>query len=179
MINLRAKATQKLGASFVAEADRISRILGFPTVFLLGVIDSESGMNPSINNRGTNADGSVDWGLIQMNDKWVLPKYGLTGAQFASFSPLKQLTYIYDFYKTMAGKVRRFGDLYGYNLAPAYALANSQNADFLAFKRKVEQAFTTKTGLSPIASNIRENRSTTTTKQDNSPLILLSLLLLL
>lgn len=180
MTDLRAKAQSKFGSDFVAKADQIAKDLGFHTVFLFGIMDSESGMNPRINNAGTNPDGTVDYGLIQFNETYVLrPKFGITGAQFTALPAIRQLPYIHEFYKPMRGKVKRFGDLYGYNLAPAYATASNPPAWFVEFKKNVEQKFTAKTGLSPIASQIRHTTTTKSTKQDNTPLILTALLFLL
>jgi hypothetical protein len=179
MVNLKEKAKRLLGAGFLAEAEQVSKRLGIPTVFLLGIMESESGMNPRANNAGTNSDGTIDYGLIQFNGTYTLPQFGITGQQLVNMSATQQLKYIERFYQPMKGKVKRFGDLYGYNLAPALALSNSQSGSFLAFKRKVEQAFTAKTGLSPIASQIKDNQGTKTTQNNISKYLPLLLFLLI
>jgi lysozyme C len=42
------------------------------------IAELESGFNPAIDNRGMNKNGSVDWGLYQINDRFWFKSCGLT-----------------------------------------------------------------------------------------------------
>jgi len=149
MVNLREKARQKLGVSFLAELDKVASRLKIPSIWLLGIMDSESDMNPRANNAGTNADGSIDYGLIQFNGTHTLPQYGITGNQLTNMTATQQLAYIERYYKPTIGKVKRFGDLYLWNLSPAYFLNSPNHPTATAFKNKVEQAYTKKNWIKP------------------------------
>jgi hypothetical protein len=71
--------------------------------------------------------------------------------------------------------VHRFGDLYLWNLSPAYFLNSPNHPTAVAFKNRVEQAYTAKTGLSPTD---RTGSDKTGTKKQSNLLPILALLFL-
>ena len=152
MIDLIEFAANKHGNSFVKEVKRIAKKLNINVYWLLFVMWSESRISPEIDNRGTNANGTTDYGILQWNET-TLTAYNITGEQLKRLTALEQLKYVEIYYSPIIGKAKRLGDLYLWNLSPQLFLdyPNSQQAK--QFKKEVETKYTATTGKSPEATH--------------------------
>jgi hypothetical protein len=100
-----------------AAIDDFAAYMGIPPLWAVAVFQLESSLNP----KAKNSIGAV--GLNQMMPS-TLADYNLTPTQYQNFSVAQQLGVMKKFFKPIAGKVKRAGDLYLYNLYPAAVIQN-------------------------------------------------------
>ncbi len=163
MVDLVEFAQRKHGEEFMVQVNSIAEKLKINPLWLLFVMYSESQMvHFAISD--TNTDGSKDYGLIQFNDRATIPNFGITPAQLISLTANEQMYYVYEYYKPIAGKVKRLGDLYLYNFSPHYFINEPNHPTATGFKNIVEKKYTALTGYSPTdKSNITTTKNNITT----------------
>lgn len=126
-----ASATkQKLGPEFLAKVKKVAQNINCDYKDLLAVMNSESGLNPAIQNQA----GYQAYGLIQFTPA-AAREIGTTVEKLVKMSAVEQLDYVEKFYLN-ARKTRGFGnkkftaaDLYAITFLPARA-----NRDVLCVK---------------------------------------------
>ena len=91
--------------AFTAKVKEISTKLGINPNWLMLMMKHESGLISS----KPNSIGAV--GLIQFLPK-TAEKLGTSTAELASMTNVKQLDYVYQFFKSFAGQIKSYGDLH-------------------------------------------------------------------
>lgn len=120
-----SKTQQKLGPEFLARVKQVAKSINCDYKDLLAVMNSESGLNPAIQNTA----GYQAYGLIQFTPS-TAAELGTTVDKLVKMSAVKQLDYVEKFYLN-ARKTRGFGnkkftaaDLYAITFLPARANRN-------------------------------------------------------
>lgn len=173
MLNYENIARQKFGESFINETKNIASFLGIPYLWILGVMWSESGMNPKAVNINTN--NTRDAGIIQFNDV-TAQHLGTTTAQILNMSALQQLGIVKKYYTPIRGKIKKFGDLYAYNHS-LYYFYNPGLYEVKQFKKRVTDRFKADTGINPDNLKVGQGQTTEVNQNNIMPLLLLLFLI--
>ncbi len=119
------KAQRNLGPEFLARVKEVAQNINCDYKDLLAVMNSESGLNPSIQNQA----GYQAYGLIQFTPQ-TASDLGTSVEKLVKMSAVEQLDYVEKFY-LQARKTRGFGnkkftaaDLYAVTFLPARANQN-------------------------------------------------------
>lgn len=99
-------------SAFVNKVIKISKALRINPNWLMALMFHESRLNHQIRNNM----GCV--GLIQFCPSGGLSKFGLTASQMANMSNVKQLDYVYSYFKSKAGQYKSYFDLHLYAFYP-------------------------------------------------------------
>jgi hypothetical protein len=121
--------------AFIAKVIEISNKLNIPPKWLMGVMNSESGLNhKAINNNG----GAT--GLIQFMPNTIQHVLKTTQQHLLNMSNVEQLEYVYMFYKQAGvGRFKRMTDLY---LFTFYPVALGKADDFVLGSESSEKMIT-------------------------------------
>jgi len=125
------KVTENKDA-FLAKVIELSAKLLIPPKWLMGIMNSESG----INHRIVNANGGAV-GLIQFMPATVKSLLKTTKEHLVEISNVEQLDYVYQFYSTAGiGRFKQLTDMYLYTFYPA---ALGRPDDFVIGSEKSEE----------------------------------------
>lgn len=97
---------------FIARVTEIARALGINPSWLMALMFHES----RLNHRAVNSIGCV--GLIQFCPSGGLTKFGVSASYMRTISNVKQLDYVYLYFKDKAGQYKNYFDLHLYAFYP-------------------------------------------------------------
>ena len=112
------KLDEKLGAGFSAKVEEVAKKLNCSAADLIGMMQSESGLNPAAVNNYCNATG-----LIQFTPT-TAKSLGTSTSALSNMSAIEQLDYVEKYYNQWtkgSGQELSGGDLYAYTFLPGRA----------------------------------------------------------